>query len=179
MLYDALAALLEYPVVMPADPYATALREAAPHPRAAVHLAAFAGAARQLPLSELQEHYTKTFDFESDAALYAGHHLFGEDGRRGLLIAGLVERYRGLGVDAGLELADHFSPMLRSLAIDADSEEAQDLLQLVLQPALAKVLPAVERRSDTYAAVLHALAMVIDERTCRSFCSPYSRTSPS
>lgn len=179
MLYDGIAALLEYPSPSSAGACTSVLRDAATHPRAAVHLAAFAAAACQMPLAELQEHYASTFDFDADTALYAGHHLFGEEGRRGLLIAGLVERYQRLGIDAGTELADHFSPVLRSLAIDADSEEAAELLRLVLQPALAKVTPAVERRSDQYAAVLQALALVIDEQTCRSFSSPYFRTLPS
>ena len=177
MLFDEFAVLLEYPKVAPDQACDAILRAAAPHPRAAVHLAAFAGAARQMPLTELQEHYARTFDFDAETALYAGHHLFGEEGRRGLLIAGLVERYRRLDVDAGTELADHFSPVLRSLARDADSEEAQELLHLVLRPALAKLMPAVERRSDTYATVLQALMLVIDEQTCRSSSLLYSRTS--
>jgi nitrate reductase assembly molybdenum cofactor insertion protein NarJ len=128
-----------------------------------VHLAAFAGAATQLGLHELQVLYIRTFDFNGDAALYVGHQLFAEDGRRGLFIAGMIDRYTRLGMSAGGELADHFAPVLRSLARDRDSEEARELVAAAFLPALAKARPAVERREAMYGALLHAIALVLDE----------------
>jgi nitrate reductase assembly molybdenum cofactor insertion protein NarJ len=187
---DALATLLEYPE-SPLDASCERVRAAYPgmQPRAAVHLAAFAGAATQLDLHELQELYTRTFDFDGDTALYVGHQLFAEDGRRGLFIAGMIDRYTRLGMTAGGELADHFVPVLRSLARDRDSEEARELIAAALLPALAKALPAVERRAAMYGALLHAVALVLDEPACglvspesdawTSSSSPSSRTSRS
>ena len=155
--------------------------------RAAVHLAAFAGAATQLDLHELQELYTRTFDFDGDTALYVGHQLFAEDGRRGLFIAGMIDRYTRLGMTAGGELADHFVPVLRSLARDRDSEEARELIAAALLPALAKALPAVERRAAMYGALLRAVASSSTNRRAASSLpgathghrssSPSSRTS--
>ena len=187
MLFAHFATLLEYPAVPPAEACAAAREEAAvAHARAAEQLEAFAAATASAALADLQELYARTFDFDSDTALYVGHHLFGEDGRRGLLIAGLVERYERLGMRIGVELADHVAPILRSLALDSDSEEARELVRLALRPAVAKVLPNVERRAEPYAAVLRALALVIDEQTgepfdhgsdrCRSSSSPYFLT---
>ncbi len=165
-MFDSLATLVGYPTAPIDGACATALAACAGrHPRAAVRLAAFTGAATRMPLTELQELYTRTFDFDAETALYVGHQLFGEDGRRGLFIAGLVERYRTLGIGNGPELADHFSPVLRSLAADRDSEEADDLVRCGLLPAIGKVLPAVERRVPLYAAVLYATAFVLDEHT--------------
>jgi nitrate reductase molybdenum cofactor assembly chaperone NarJ/NarW len=164
-MFDSLATLLGYPTA-PLDGACTmALAGCADrHPRAAVRLAEFTGTATQMPLAELQELYTRTFDFDADTALYVGHQLFGEDGRRGLFIAGMVERYRTLGLTVGSELADHFSPVLRSLAVDRDSEEADDLVRCGLLPAIGKILSAVEKRAPMYAAVLYATAFVLDDQ---------------
>jgi nitrate reductase assembly molybdenum cofactor insertion protein NarJ len=187
---DALATLLEYPE-SPLDASCERVRAAYPgmQPRAAVHLAAFAGAATELDLHELQELYTRTFDFDGDTALYVGHQLFAEDGRRGLFMAGMIDRYTRLGMSAAGELADHFAPVLRSLARDRDSEEAHELIAAAFLPALAKALPAVERRATMYGALLHAIALVLDEPACAvvsvgnyawiSFSSLSSRTSRS
>ncbi len=187
MLFEAFATLLEYPTALLADACAVAIEEAAGrYPTAAVELAAFAAAIAQMSEVELQEQYARTFDFDADTALYVGHHLFGEEGRRGLLIAGLVERHRRLGLDVGIELADHVSPVLRSLALDGDSEEAHELAWMALRPSIAKMLSAVERRAVPYAAVLRALAGILDEQRgerfepekdgCRLSSSPYFLT---
>jgi nitrate reductase delta subunit len=186
-LFDAFATLLGYPASPPAPAYAVAIRAAADRcPAAVADLEAAAAATARMSIAELQEVYARTFDFDAETALYAGHHLFGEEGRRGLLIAGLVDRYRRLDLDVGVELADHVSPILRSLALDAESEEARELAWMVLRPAIAKILPAVERRAEPYAAVLRALAAVMDEQrgerfepeteACQSSSSPYFLT---
>lgn len=186
-LFDALATLLEYPASAVAPTYAIAIGALADrHPAAAADLATAALANAPLSIADHQELYARTFDFDADTALYVGHHLFGEEGRRGLLIAGLVDRYRRLGLDIGVELADHVSPILRSFAVDAESEEARELAWMALRPAIAKILPAVERRGAPYAAVLRAIAAIIDEQRgerfepesqeCRPFSSPYFLT---
>ncbi|MCC7415564.1 MAG: hypothetical protein IT176_00365 [Acidobacteria bacterium] len=187
MVYERFALLLEYPSSPLADLAAAAREECKDsHADAAAQLDLFAATAGAMPLAAQQELYARTFDFDAEVALYVGHQLFGEEGRRGLLIAGLVERYQRLGLNAGSELADHMSPVLRSLALDPDSEEAGELVRMALRPALGKVLPAIERRSAPFAAVLRALASVIDERTgeafepedegCRRSSSPYFLT---
>jgi nitrate reductase assembly molybdenum cofactor insertion protein NarJ len=164
---EHLAALLEYPESPPHDACAAALAACAgANARAAVHVAAFAGAATDLTLDELQELYTRTFDFDGDTALYVGHQLFAEDGRRGLFIAGMMDRNARLGLTAGGELADHLAPVLRSLARDHETEEARELVASALLPAIAKVLPAVERRADMYAALLRAIVIVLDDEVC-------------
>ncbi len=163
MLLEHLATLLEYPVVLPAGTCAAAIEDAAAtDARVAEHLNVFATATQPMPLSELQELYTRTFDFDGNAALYVGHHLFGEDGRRGMLIAGLVERYERLRLSIGAELADHVAPILRSLARDSESEEARELVGMALRPAVATVLPDVAHRAAPYGAVLRAVALVVD-----------------
>lgn len=187
MLFEHLATLLEYPVTLPGDAVAAATADAAEaDARVVEQLDVFAAATRTMSLRDLQELYARTFDFDADTALYVGHHLFGEDGRRGLLIAGLVERYERLDLATGVELADHFSPVLRSLARDGDSDEARELVRMALRPALDRVLLSVERRAAPYAALLRALAVVIHAHAgepfepgsdrCRSSSSPYFLT---
>lgn len=161
---EMLAALLEYPESAPSGACASALAAcAAERPDAAAPLAAFADAAVPMDLCALQELYVRTFDFDAATALYVGHQLFAEDGRRGLLIAGLIDRYTRLDMTAGGELADHFAPVLRSLARDRDSEEARDLIETALLPAIAKARPAIERRAAMYGALLHAVAIALDD----------------
>lgn len=163
-MLERFAVLLEYPRAPVGAGCAAALAACAgAHPRAAAPLAAFAGAAGGMELHALQELYARTFDFDADTALYVGHQLFAEEGRRGLFIAGMCERYARLGLSAGGELADHFAPVLRSLARDRDSEEARELVGVALLPAIAKLLPAVERRAPMYGALLRAVGLVLDE----------------
>jgi nitrate reductase delta subunit len=187
MLLEHVATLLEYPTASFADACAAARADAAAEcPPAAGDLGACADATAPLRLVDLQELYTRTFDFDADTALYLGHHLFGEDGRRGLLIAGLTERCQRLQIRIGVELADHLAPVLRSLAVERESEEAREIVRLAVRPVLAKVLPTVERRASPYAAVLRALTAAIapqgDEPfesgsdRCRSSSSPYFLT---
>lgn len=187
MLLERMATLLEYPTAPSEETCAAACADAATEcPAATEPLRAYAEATASMRLPELQELYTRTFDFDPDTALYIGHHLFGEDGRRGLLIAGLAERCQRLQVLLGVELADHFAPVLRSLAVDRDSEEARELVRVALRPALVKVLPHVERRASPYAAVLRALAVAVEagpdepfesgSDRCRSSSSPYFLT---
>ena len=187
MIFEHFATLLEYPVTLPLEAMSAAAADAAEtDARVVEQLDMFAAATRTMSLLDLQELYARTFDFDTDTALYVGHHLFGEDGRRGLLIAGLVERYERLDVATGVELADHFSPVLRSLARDGGSDEARELVRMALRPALDRVLPNVERRGAPYAALLRALAFVIHAQAgelfepvsdrCRSSSSPYFLT---
>lgn len=186
-MLDHLASLLEYPKALPGAACAGALAACAgAHPRAAIRLAAFAGGTAGMPLLELQELYTHTFDFDAETALYVGHHLFAEEGRRGLLMAGLAERYQRLGIDPGLELSDHVAPVLRSLARDRESDEARELVHLALLPAISKVLPGLERRAPLYAAVVDAVLLVLGAEapepapmvsdSWMSFSLPSSRT---
>jgi nitrate reductase assembly molybdenum cofactor insertion protein NarJ len=185
--FDGFAALLDYPTTPPAGLCAAVLHGLTGDGHdAAGRIAAFRDETASMTLASLQELYARTFDFDANTALYVGHQLFGEEGRRGMLIAGLIDRYQRLGLSIGVELADHFSPVLRSLTLDGDSEEAADLIRMALRPALAKVLTCVERRGSPYAAVLQALAHAIDARTgerfelrsdgCHSSSSPFFLT---
>lgn len=188
-MLERLALLLEYPRAPLREGCDAALAACGDADRrAAAPLAAFAGAAAGMDLHALQELYARIFDFDGDTALYVGHQLFAEDGRRGLFIAGMLDRYARLGLSAGDELADHFAPVLRSLARDRDSEEARELVAAALLPALAKVLPAVERRAAMYGALLRAVGLALDEPAntigagggslaWTSSSSPSSRTS--
>ncbi|HEX5473604.1 MAG TPA: hypothetical protein VFX12_02995 [Vicinamibacterales bacterium] len=176
-MLDRLGSLLAYPVAPREDSRAALAACAQGDPRVRVHVAAFAGAADRMPLVELQELYTRTFDFASDAALYVGHQLFGEDGRRGLFMAGLVQRYRNLGLPTGCELTDHLSLVLRSLACDPDSDEARDLVRYAVRPALEKMLPHVERRAPVYGAVLKAVTLALEPSVPGTFGTACAATA--
>ena len=143
---ELLAALLDYP--QPA--LARQAREcrdlvAADSPGAAALLDAFLADLDSVPAERLEELYSGAFDLtmtvDADATCYpyVGHHLFGESYRRSRFMAGLVERYRPHGFDAGTELPDHVAVVLRFLARCDDEELAEELVGEALLPALGRM----------------------------------------
>jgi nitrate reductase molybdenum cofactor assembly chaperone NarJ/NarW len=118
---------------------------AAESPGAAGLIATFLADLEALPTERLEELYSGAFDLtmtvDADATCYpyVGHHLFGESYRRSRFMAGLVERYRAHGFDAGTELPDHVAVMLRFLAYCEDEEPAEELVSDALLPALGRM----------------------------------------
>lgn len=107
----------------------------------------------------LQEAYTEVFDFSPETALYLGHHLFGEESRRGAFMAHLKKRFGETGVAVPpAEVPDHLSPVLRFLDRLEPGDEADELVRECLAPAVARVRRALERQQSPYADVLEALA---------------------
>jgi len=92
------------------------------------------------PAGRLEEIYTATFDFEGAFHPYIGHHLLGDSYKRSALLVGLKERYRACGVEAGNELPDHLTVVLRFLAACDDAKLKQELISEALLPALNKML---------------------------------------
>lgn len=137
-------------------------------------------------LAQLEEIYTHTFDFRSDSSLYVGHHLFGEDSRRNLFIARLKQRHRELKFPGGVEMPDHLSLVLRFLAVQPPGEEAAEMVEQCLIPAVSKMAEAV-RGKEPYGDVLSALLQVLyrgareqseaKESAWQTFCSSSSPMS--
>jgi nitrate reductase molybdenum cofactor assembly chaperone NarJ/NarW len=125
--------------------------------RSAEALREFLGEVRSLPLPHLQELYCAAFDFLPGCSLHAGWHLFGADPRRGLFLAGLVERYRAQGFSSGRELPDHLPVMLRFAS--APAAGAEEIVADAIVPALRAIRRELDRLAQPYRhAVAAALA---------------------
>ncbi|MDE3155054.1 MAG: nitrate reductase molybdenum cofactor assembly chaperone [Acidobacteriota bacterium] len=130
-----------------------------------------------------QEAYTRVFDFDPESAPYLGHHLFGEDMRRGAFMAHLKKRYAETGLSSGTEVPDHLSAVLRFAARLEPGEEADELVHDCLVPAAARLGRALEQKASPYALVLQALLLALqpfDEPTSPredATCRPSSSSS--
>jgi nitrate reductase delta subunit len=155
MMYGALADLLDYPRAgLPscAAAYAETVDGAAEE-----ELRTFAETLRGLSQGEMEELYTRTFDLQLESCLYVGHHLFGEDWRRGLFMARLKHRYDERGFSGGSECPDWLPAVLRFLDAEPHGPDTEELLQECVIPAAARLLRVLEGKSNPYAAVLRAL----------------------
>lgn len=105
-------------------------------------LSTFAGFAETSPLAALQEEYVATFDFNPATAPYLGHHLFGDNQKKGGYMIMLKQEYQRCGYcPEGVELPDHLSVVLGFLAHLARQEGAVSRQKFIADC----VLPGVER----------------------------------
>ena len=98
---------------------------------------------RHLPardLNTMQELYTRSFDVQAIATLDLGYVLFGDDYKRGELLANLSREHQAAGNDCGTELADHLPNLLRLMAVLRDQELIEDMALAILAPALAEMI---------------------------------------
>lgn len=153
-LIPGLAALLRYPG-LDTPGLAMALADAA---MAAAHpcqepLEAFALVCRTSEIKDLQEAYTRAFDMNPDATLDVGWHLFGETYKRGQFLAMMRHYLQRQGIPEGSDLPDHL-PALLDLTMKLETQDAMDLVDDCVLPALEKILAAV--KEGPYVHVLQA-----------------------
>jgi nitrate reductase assembly molybdenum cofactor insertion protein NarJ len=95
-------------------------------------------------LREMEELFTRSFDVQSVTTLDVGYVLFGEDYKRGELLANLNREHNESGVDCHNELADHLPNLLRLLAIigtEPDKAElVEELVVEILAPGLRQMI---------------------------------------
>ncbi len=154
--YNVLAALLEYPDAE----YPQSVRKIRDsldglYPSACTELSAFLELLPKDDLTTMQELYTRSFDVQAMTTLDVGYVLFGDDYKRGVLLANLNSEYREAGVDTGTELADHIPNLLRLMAVIKDEEVLQDLAYAILAPALLEMIrefspDRIEDRNKSY-----------------------------
>lgn len=139
--YDVLAKLFAHP----GPSFQTDLEEAY-----AQHADAYPAAARALrkfeellPLGEsiaMEELYTRTFDIQAITSLDIGYTLFGEDYKRGALLAHLSGEHTRADNDCGVELADHLTNVLRLLPKLSDAALREELVRVLVAPAVREMI---------------------------------------
>ncbi len=113
---------------------------------------------RLLPDDELQvmqELFTRSFDVQSITTLDVGYVLFGDDYKRGELLANLNREHQGVNNDCRQELADHLPNILRLMSKLEDDKLLEELVQEIVAPAVAKMIgefaPArIEKKNQAY-----------------------------
>jgi hypothetical protein len=73
-----------------------------------------------------------------------GYVLFGEDYKRGALLAGLSAEHTRAGNACGLELGDHLPNVLRLLPRITDPEVREELVSVIVAPAVRQMLQEFE-----------------------------------
>jgi len=156
-IFRLFARILDYP----REGLVEALRacEALAPNEARVYLQQFREFAEAVPLGQLQEIYSGTFDFNTICP-YVGHYLFGESYKRSAFLVELKKHYLAEGFEVGAELPDHISLILRFLAVCEDVQFREELIVEALQPALRKMN---EPLAHPYSGVLQALQRVLQQ----------------
>ena len=102
---------------------------------------------------DLAATYTSTFDLAPSCSPYVGVHLFGDENPdRARLMVGLRQAYERIGMSEGDELPDHIANVLAFAA--RDPEEREELILLVLVPALAKMNDILAPTANPYRHVV-------------------------
>jgi nitrate reductase delta subunit len=123
-----------------------------------VELNRFIDWARQLPLTQLQANYVKTFDFAPDNALYLTHHLFDEqDSQRGPALIALTEYYESEGFEiTDGELPDYL-PLVLEYVSTLDDETSARLFLHQSVHASEIVADNLEKIASPYAPLLRII----------------------
>lgn len=148
--YDALARLLDYPLEQERLQVDYDIVSAFLNNRGLdSSISSFAEVAATSSLAALQEEYVATFDFNPATAPYLGHHLFGDNQKKGGYLMMLKQEFGRYDYHpSGTELPDHLSVVLGFLAQRALQEEDVTRQAFITDC----VLPGVERMNAAFAA---------------------------
>jgi nitrate reductase delta subunit len=141
---ESLAALFEYPD----ETYVERCRSAGGH--------ALADALEKLSVTESQELFVATFDWNPATSLDLGWHLYGEQYARGEFLVKMREEMRRYGVAETSELPDHITNVLRLVA-RMDPEAALKLVREHVAPAVAKLVAALDQKKTPFALLARAV----------------------
>ncbi len=130
-------------------------------------LSPFAEFVARSTLAALQEDYVATFDFNPAVALYLGHHLYGDNQKKGLYLIRLKQEFRRQGfTPPENELPDHLPVVFQFLAHLARQEQAEIRQAFISE----SVLPGLERLVAGLAARKNSPWKPVVEAS-RLFCS--------
>lgn len=154
--YQSLADLFEYPD----SDYPQRVRKAlellrGSYTGAAAELERFLQLLPADDIRTMQELFTRSFDVQAITTLDIGYVLFGDDYKRGELLANLNREHQQVKNDCRRELADHLPNILRLIAKLKDEELTRELVAEIVAPALKKMLDEfapgrIEQKNENY-----------------------------
>lgn len=124
-------------------------------------LSPFIDYVRSVSDTEWEELYIRTFDIQAICYLEIGYVLFGEDYKRGHFLVKMQGLQRAHNNDCGTELSDHLTNILTLLPKMQDREEAHDMVERLILPAMQKMLQGFSKGGNVYQAVLQAIVAVL------------------
>jgi len=131
------------------------------YPEAAKPLKKFYELCKEMPLSELEELYTRTFDLAAIASPYITGYIYGDENYdRGTLMACLSENYSRLGFELEGELPDHLALLLR-FASWLDEETLDELIEYCLRDPVAQMCEQLRNCDNVYFFLLTAINAVL------------------
>jgi len=95
-------------------------------------------------LNKMQELYIRSFDVQSITTLDIGYVLFGDDYKRGELLANLNREHTQTDNDCGSELGDHLPNLLRLISKLDDKDLIVEMIEELLAPAIKKMIGEFE-----------------------------------
>ena len=95
---------------------------------------------------EIEEIFGKTFHIQAICFLDLGYVIFGEDYKRGEFLVNMKKEQREAGIDCGIELADNLPNVLTLLAIHKNESFVNELMVMIMIPALEKMLSEFDDR---------------------------------
>lgn len=133
-------------------------------------------------LMSMQELFTRSFDVQAATTLDIGYVLFGDDYKRGEMLANLSREQCAAKIDCGTELADYLPNLLRLMAAHEDEDLIHDLAQEILAPALRQMISEfdpdrIEQRNVSFkkhyktlidAPAVHSAAVTLYQFALRS-----------
>ncbi len=154
--YDALARVFQHPSE-PLEPVVAAAigALAESYPKASEALERFLELLPKGELLDQQELHTRTFDVQAITSLDIGYTLFGEDYKRGALLANLSSEHQRAGTDCGTELGDHLPNVLRLLPRLRDEALRAEFVEVLLAPAVREMIrefdaPRLAKKEELY-----------------------------
>ena len=141
MHYGFLAQLFEYPNEdFPNRVWQVRRHIASKYPLATPELDQFLELLPADDLIVMQELYIRSFDVQAIATLDVGYVLFGDDYKRGEMLANLNREHLAVDNDCGTELADHLPNLLRLMDRLTNKELLHDLAYAIIAPALLEMI---------------------------------------
>ncbi len=171
-LFSTLAQVLRYPSGQWPELLARAL--AAAQGACAENLRGLQQKLANAAPASLEERYVAAFDFDPEATLEIGWHLYGEDYRRGAFLVRMRQLLRDRGVAENGELPDHLSLLLQ-LVPALPPAEAENLAREALLPALEKIHATLERKGSPFALLVAAVRHAVGELAHQAEGGSYGR----
>lgn len=137
--------------------------------------ASFADFLHNSTLSEIQEDYVASFDFNPVVAPYLGHHLYGDNQKKGAYMIKVKQEYgRHDFVYQGVELPDHLAVLLGFLAHLArrgEHEVRHNFIEEMVLPGLKKLVDGCAKRSSSPWLSLVEAAELLCSADCKEVCA--------
>jgi nitrate reductase assembly molybdenum cofactor insertion protein NarJ len=114
------------------------------YPEACEDMDTFAELLPAHDLNKMEELYIRSFDVQSVTTLDIGYVLFGDDYKRGELLANLNREHTQTDNDCGSELGDHLPNLLRLISKLDDQDLIGEMIEELIVPALTKMISEFE-----------------------------------